>query len=436
MKKYYENILKNINKNKKMEMVMISNDLITENTIIEEKNFKAYIFKSIEDFEKNNKKINDCDVIIFNSDYLYNEDELNTIKKYALNISNNNNKLVTIGYHYLIKNRTREIQRIYLKNNNEHIEYSSPSTLFSILNLIESTIDNHYETIEESNKNKPKKININELILENIDESNAIFKDELRKKKLVPILNGEVINTYEVQTTDKTYELISKYIEELSNITKTVTNDEHMINDMRFKSSKYNNFCKIKISTKEDIINYFNIKNEDDLKSFLALKQNRIYKHDGMTYNEIIDAITKYYYCIYFRYMPKLSQILESLNELVDIDYLAEQTYNFLYNKNITFRTGMNYTVEEFNTDKFNYTEMNLPFDEKINICKEIIDSLNISCVHTFKPNELNNFLLSNIYHTKDINELIEFAKHNSEIIHIEEFKILFENKKNKQKRI
>ena len=422
---------KEIDENKNLDIICIN--CLNNNTIEKEKNVTVYNFSSIKEFDKNND-INNFDIILYSGLMNYSEKELDILKNYAYIISNKYKKLVTIGYWYTSK-RTEEIHTIHIIDNDETTNIKIPGSYYSIEKFTRNTVSRHYDMLEQNKKNEPKRMNIDELFFENIDESNAIFKDELRKKKLIPILNGDVINTYEIQTTDKTYELIIKYREELANISKTVTNDKQLINGVSIKPTHYNNFYKITPSSKEDLINYFNIKTEYNIKEFLALKQNQMFRYEGMTYNEIIDAITNYYYNVYFRYESKLSQILESLNTLVDLDYLAEQTYKFLYNEDISFRDGINYMVEEFNINRFNNTEINLPFEDKINICKEIIDSLNIDCVHTFKPNELSNFLLYNIYHTNNMKELIEFAKHNTEIISTGAFEMLFNNYKDKQKR-
>lgn len=94
-----------------------------------------------------NVELKDYDLIIYYSSTFYEEDELEEMKKIAMQISKNANKRVTIGYSYIIPIEERkdkqipdEIKIVSIKESNEHEENIETSPLFDKVDLINMTL--------------------------------------------------------------------------------------------------------------------------------------------------------------------------------------------------------------------------------------------------------------------------------------------------------
>lgn len=95
---------------------------------------------------------NDYDLILFYSSEGYKENELLYLKNLAYQISNNNNKRVTIGYSYILpkdkriyENIPEEIKLISFKDSNELEEITYDIEYFNTLDLAILALTKHNE---------------------------------------------------------------------------------------------------------------------------------------------------------------------------------------------------------------------------------------------------------------------------------------------------
>ena len=115
-------------------------------------NLKLSIFGSGTAYARIRKKDipDNCDFIILDGSEEYSEVEYNEIKRYAINLSEKNNKRVTAGYVYFIPVDKRvnsdipcELIIISYKNNNENETVIPMSSDYDLLTLADIIVDTH-----------------------------------------------------------------------------------------------------------------------------------------------------------------------------------------------------------------------------------------------------------------------------------------------------
>lgn len=113
-----------------------------------------------------NNTLKNADLIIYYSNEYYSEHELNTLKNIAFEISNNENKRVSIGYSYFIpheqrkyENISQQIKIISFKDNEEYNEETYLEEYFSTKDLTELTLATADYLDIEKQKKKEKKHN-------------------------------------------------------------------------------------------------------------------------------------------------------------------------------------------------------------------------------------------------------------------------------------
>lgn len=284
--------------------------------------------------------------------------------------------------------------------------------------------------------NEPMKVDTS--FFEKIEKESKILRDtqkeanlklRMRKKKLFPIIKDDSIFVYRLSSTKETDKIVSEYSDSLCDIYDVVTNDEKIKNDFYFRSSYspyFRNLLHHHISTREDLYRYYKLDVVENRDSFLNLPQNQIFKMDDeMEFDEIIEAMAKYYFTFVFKNPSKISKIISFSSRYLDIDYVASEIYYFLNSESRDFFTGTSpIEDEQMELSRINFTdkEMNLSENEKISLIKNIIDSFKIECVYNSKIDEMNEFLTSSVFGTKSKDLVLKFAQHNADLINDSEF--------------
>lgn len=264
-------------------------------------------------------------------------------------------------------------------------------------------------------------------------QKEANLKLRMRKKKLFPIIKDDSIFVYRLSSTKETDKIVSEYSDGLCDIYDVVTNDEKIKNDFYFRSSYspyFRNLLHHHISTREDLYRYYKLDVVENRDSFLNLPQNQIFKMDDkMEFDEIIEAMAKYYFTFVFKNPSKISKIISFSSRYLDIDYVASEIYYFLNSESRDFFTGTSpIEDEQMELSRINFTdkEMNLSENEKISLIKNIIDSFKIECVYNSKIDEMNEFLTSSVFGTKSKDLVLKFAQHNADLINDSEFSSVY----------
>lgn len=288
--------------------------------------------------------------------------------------------------------------------------------------------------------NEPMKVDTS--FFEKIEKESKILRDtqkeanlklRMRKKKLFPIIKDDSIFVYRLSSTKETDKIVSEYSDGLCDIYDVVTNDEKIKNDFYFRSSYspyFRNLLHHHISTREDLYRYYKLDVVENRDSFLNLPQNQIFKMDDkMEFDEIIEAMAKYYFTFVFKNPSKISKIISFSSRYLDIDYVASEIYYFLNSESRDFFTGTSpIEDEQMELSRINFTdkEMNLSENEKISLIKNIIDSFKIECVYNSKIDEMNEFLTSSVFGTKSKDLVLKFAQHNADLINDSEFSSVY----------
>lgn len=288
--------------------------------------------------------------------------------------------------------------------------------------------------------NEPMKVDTS--FFEKIEKESKILRDtqkeanlklRMRKKKLFPIIKDDSIFVYRLSSTKETDKIVSEYSDGLCDIYDVVTNDEKIKNDFYFRSSYssyFRNLLHHHISTREDLYRYYKLDVVENRDSFLNLPQNQIFKMDDkMEFDEIIEAMAKYYFTFVFKNPSKISKIISFSSRYLDIDYVASEIYYFLNSESRDFFTGTSpIENEQMELSRINFTdkEMNLSENEKISLIKNIIDSFKIECVYNSKIDEMNEFLTSSVFGTKSKDLVLKFAQHNADLVNDSEFSSVY----------
>lgn len=261
------------------------------------------------------------------------------------------------------------------------------------------------------------------------------FKSRMRKKMLFPIIEDNVLNVYKVSSMSKTRKLKDEYCNNLCSLCDLVTNDEKIKNDFYFRSSyspyfRNRNLLSHRISTKEDLYRFYELSKIENRSSFLKLPQNEVFKNDDdMSFDEIVEAMSKYYLTFVFKVPSKLSKLISYFSGYLDMDDIASNIYYFLSSESRDFSTGSNpIEIEqmELNSVHFNNKEMSLSEDEKLSLIKDIFDSFKVECVYSSKIDEMNDFVTASVFGTKSKNLVLDFAQHNYDLLYSSEFSSVF----------
>lgn len=234
------------------------------------------------------------------------------------------------------------------------------------------------------------------------------FKYRLRKKGLFPIIKNDYLYIYSVKSTDASKELVDECRKTLFDVYNVVTNNQKYINDFRFRSSsfpEFRNILKHRVSTKEDLYDYYHLDNDIEKDKFMRLPQNKMYIiDDKMSFDGVVDEIVKYYMTFVFKRPSKIAEIVSFLSGYFDADFAAAKAYRFLYLKDRDFSIGINPIEDkQFEIDRMDYSnkEDNLSYDEKLELIKRIISSFDIECLYSSRIDEMSDFILESIFKTK-----------------------------------
>lgn len=284
--------------------------------------------------------------------------------------------------------------------------------------------------------NEPEKVDIS--FFEEIEAMNeemhkideeVTFKGKLRYKGLFPTLKGDILSIYEIKPTEATTGLMIRCRENLFDVYRKITNDREYMNKFFYNSSKYPEFRNIldnHDSTKEELIEYYKLKTDEDKNNFLSLPQNEMFKFDrDMSFDEIIEAMAPHYMTFNFKRPSKISEIIYFLSHYFDADYAASVAYRILNIKDMDFYYGVNSVEpgqEKINRMAYTIKEDRLPYSERLDLLKQIYDSFDIKCVYSSNVNDMTDFIFENIFKTTDKKMVLDFAKHNYNLLHNSEF--------------
>jgi hypothetical protein len=255
----------------------------------------------------------------------------------------------------------------------------------------------------------------------------------LRKKGLFPIIKNDYLYIYSVKSTDASKELVDECRKTLFDVYNVVTNNQKYINDFRFRSSsfpEFRNILKHRVSTKEDLYDYYHLDNDIEKDKFMRLPQNKMYIIDvKMSFDGVVDEIVKYYMTFVFKRPSKIAEIVSFLSGYFDADFAAAKAYRFLYLKDRDFSIGINpIENKQFEIDRMDYSnkEDNLSYDEKLELVKRVISSFDIECLYSSRIDEMSDFILESIFKTKSRKLISEFARDNYNLLYNSAFSDIY----------
>ena len=259
-------------------------------------------------------------------------------------------------------------------------------------------------------------------------QEEATFKGKLRRRKLFPIIKDGVLYIYSVKPSDETKCLIIKCREDLFDVYRIVTNDRKYIGDFLYRSSyfpEFRNVLDYHDSTKEDLIDYFNLTDLNEKNKFLDLPQNKLFKHDGMSFDDVFDDLVKSYMTFNFKRPSKISEIIDCVSRYFDADYAASSAYRILNSECEEFARGTNPVEDEqMRIDRMRYSEKEnkLSYDERLELLKSVYNSFDIQCLYSSNVNEISDFVLENMFRTKSKKLIYDFAQHNYDLLYNSKF--------------
>lgn len=266
-------------------------------------------------------------------------------------------------------------------------------------------------------------------------QKEADFKRKLRNRGLFPIVKDGVFNIYSVEATDETKKIVVECRENLFDVYKIVTNDRKFMSNFLYRSSffpEFRNVLDYHDSTKEELFEHYNLDDESERIKFLALPQNKSFKFDdNMTFDEIVEGMAAHYMTFNFKRPSKVSEVIGLLSRYFDADYAASKAYRVLYTKDQEFATGTNPIEEEqMRIDRMVYSNKEDKFshDEKLSLIKRTFDSFDIKCLYSFKVDEIDDFVLKNIFKTNNKKLIYGFAEHNYDLLYKSEFSDIYKN--------
>lgn len=274
------------------------------------------------------------------------------------------------------------------------------------------------------------------------EESN--FKDNLRKKGIIPILKDKKIYIYQVKPRENAIiKLFNELDENLFDIyTEVCRNDRELKIDLcrtRY-IPYYRNLLRVRATTKEEILENFHLNNEKNINSFLNSHAKEIEMHipvDDKTYtkayrketiDEVIERLVdgEYYVTLTFKRPSKLSEIVRDMygTEYIDLDDIAKYIVEFLYDKKVEFSTGGILTEGHRYLEKLQFSdkEKSLPEEEKLSIIGNIISTFSIKCVMVEDINKMTKYQLRSFFDTESKKIITDFSKHNADILYNSQF--------------
>lgn len=139
-----------------------------------------------------------------------------------------------------------------------------------------------------------------------------------------------------------------------------------------------------------------------------------------------------------FKRNSKIAEIINLVgnDNYFDLDFIASLTCEYLYSKHIDFSTGLTIftaEIEKINKMKFTDKESDFTEAEKIKLIRNIMEQFDTECLYCKDLDKISTTELQSILGTREI--IVDFAKHNSEILENSEFSNIYKkllSKKNK----
>lgn len=258
------------------------------------------------------------------------------------------------------------------------------------------------------------------------------FFNSLRKDGLLAFIDNDYINMYKVKSNDKLEKLILDIKNRFDEIYSILfIKDDKFMNETI--NSSYNPFFKNMVSyhptTKEEIYDYYGLDDKSNMDKFyeensISIENNLVIDDKMSTtilkkesIDETINRIADNRITCLFKKNSKLAEILLSIDNYFNLDFIAQIVCQFLNSIDVDFSSNQFKSLDS-NEDriklmKYTSKENSLSYEEKIRIIKEILNTFDIECLYSKKVEELFN---------TDNQLLLEYAKHNTYILENSEF--------------
>lgn len=276
----------------------------------------------------------------------------------------------------------------------------------------------------------------------------ADFKFNLRKKGIVPVLRDNKLFVYKVSGTKKLSELGDEYrINMFDTYNKVILYDDYFKKFLKpgylHHLSGFENMISFKFSTTDELWDYFDLNNEQNMQKFIEnyLKEikdetytdnSETGKHRIEAIREIVEKIAGNYVTCTFKRNSKIAALIDLIvtSNYIDLDFLAALACEFLYSKDVDFSTGTTVIDEREKVDRMIFTkkEKSLSDDDKKELIKNILNGLDIECVYCDEIDQISDYLIESIFEIKARETVIEFAKHNAEILDDSDFATVYKN--------
>ena len=273
------------------------------------------------------------------------------------------------------------------------------------------------------------------------EESLAKVKEYFRQIGIIPILVDDTLKIYKIRVNKNLDNVINYFDKEykykFQRIKPKRKKDNYMYNLWQEVGTEIKNE---KAATSDDIWKMFELENEVKRNEFYE-KNARIIETDVVyndeiwlkgyrkeRLNEIVDRISKDCVVRTYEKSSKLAMFLKTFKaHNYNLDYIYKFIYEFYYNKDINFSTGINIIKENIETvinRDFNEVEKQLTQEEKIDCIKKMLEVFDVKCIFESKLSNMHNFLDGRIIDTDVLlskEDVLDFAKHNYDIINNEE---------------
>ncbi len=258
------------------------------------------------------------------------------------------------------------------------------------------------------------------------------FFNSLRKDGLLALISNDYINMYKVKSNDKLEKLILDIKNNFDEIYSILfIRDDKFMNEVI--NNSYNPFFKNMVSyhptTKEEIYDYYDLFDKSNIDKFyeensISIENNLVIDDKMSTtilkkesIDETINRIADNRVTCLFKKNSKLAEILLSIDNYFNLDFIAQIVCQFLNSIDVDFSSNQFKSLDS-NEDrimlmKYTVKENSLSYEEKIMIVKDILNAFDIECIYSKKVEELLN---------TDNQLLLEYAKHNTYILENSEF--------------
>lgn len=280
----------------------------------------------------------------------------------------------------------------------------------------------------------------------NRDETIENTKISIRRKGIIPILKENELYIYKIKGNNSIDEICNYYRENMFDVyKKVVLNDNKFRQDFRKSDFLpfFKNFVSLHHACEKDIYEKFDLDDEKSKKDFIDKYAQEVelcipidkefyekrYRRERI--DEIIQRIKPNYITCIFKRNSKIAEIINLVgnDNYFDLDFIATLICEYIYSKHIDFSTGLTIFTDEIEKiNKMEFTDKELSFteDEKIKFIRNIMDQFDMECLYFKDLAEISTKELQSILGTSSKEIIVDFAKHNSELLENSEFSDIY----------